>query len=44
MALYAQPGIAAVLPYLLGGSIPTGILTGIVAKEVLKRIKPLPRQ
>ncbi|MBR2767773.1 MAG: Gx transporter family protein [Solobacterium sp.] len=44
MALYAQPGIAAVLPYLLGGSIPTGILTGIVAKGVLTRIKPLPRQ
>lgn len=41
MALYSQPGIAAILPYLLMGSIPTGILTGIVADQVLKRIRPL---
>jgi len=40
-ALYMQAGVAAILPYLLLGSVPTGILTGIVADQVLKRIKPL---
>ena len=44
MALYSQPGIAAILPYLLLGSVPTGILTGIVADRVLKHIKPMRTQ
>ncbi len=38
---YMQPRIAAILPYLLLGSIPMGILTGIVAQMVLTRIRPL---
>lgn len=41
MLFYMQPGIAILLPYLLVGSIPMGILTGMVAHLVLKRIKPL---
>ena len=41
MFFYMQPGIAILLPYLLLGSIPMGILTGTVAHLVLKRIKPL---
>lgn len=41
MLFYMQPGIAILLPYLLLGSIPMGILTGTVAHLVLKRIKPL---
>lgn len=38
---YMQARIALILPYLLLFSIPTGILTGVVATLVLKRIKPL---
>ena len=41
VAFYNQPAIAAILPYLLLGSIPMGILTGITAKLVLDRIKGL---
>ena len=33
--------MAAILPYLLLGSIPTGILIGVVARLVIKHIKPL---
>ncbi|MBR2990951.1 MAG: Gx transporter family protein [Solobacterium sp.] len=36
---YHQPAIAAILPYLLLGSVPMGILTGIVAERALKRIR-----
>lgn len=43
MLFYMQPGIAVLLPYLLLGSIPMGILTGMVAKMVLTRIRPLRR-
>ena len=39
--LYRQAGMAAILPYLLLGSIPTGILIGTVAKLVLTRIRPV---
>ncbi len=39
--LYRQAGMAAILPYLLLGSIPTGILIGTIAKLVLTRIRPL---
>ena len=39
--LYQQAGMAAILPYLLLGSIPTGILIGVVARLVIKHIKPL---
>ena len=39
--LYRQAGMVAILPYLLLGSIPTGILIGTVAKLVLSRIRPL---
>ncbi|MBE6129742.1 MAG: Gx transporter family protein [Erysipelotrichaceae bacterium] len=38
---YMQAGVAAILPYLLLGSIPMGILTGITAQLVLSRIRPL---
>ncbi len=41
MLFYNQPAIAAILPYLLLGSIPMGILTGITAKLVLDRLKGL---
>lgn len=41
---YMQAGVAAILPYLLLGSIPMGILTGITAQLVLARIKPLKQQ
>ena len=41
MMFYNQPAVAALLPYLLLGSIPMGFLTGYVAKMVLTRIKPL---
>ncbi len=40
-SLYMQAGIMAILPYLLTGSVPTGFLTGIVADQVLKRIRPM---
>ena len=39
--LYRQAGMAAILPYLLLGSIPTGILIGTIAKLALTRIRPL---
>lgn len=39
--LYMQAGMTAVLPYLLLGSIPMGILTGSTAQLVLNRIRPL---
>jgi heptaprenyl diphosphate synthase len=38
---YMQARVAAILPYLLLGSIPMGILTGITAQLVLARIRPL---
>ncbi len=38
--LYHQAAMTAVLPYLLLGSIPTGILIGTIASMVLSRIKP----
>lgn len=38
---YMQAGVAAILPYLLLGSIPMGFLTGFTAKLVLARIRPL---
>lgn len=38
---YMQPKIAVLLPYLLLGSIPMGLLTGTVARLVLKHIRPL---
>ena len=38
---YMQAGVAAILSYLLLGSIPMGILTGITAQLVLSRIRPL---
>ena len=41
---YMQAGVAAILPYLLLGSIPMGFLTGITARLVLARIKPLKKQ
>ena len=41
MMFYAQPMVVAILPYLLLGSIPTGILTGFIAERVLKHIRPL---
>jgi heptaprenyl diphosphate synthase len=43
MAFYMQPGILALLPYFLLVSIPTGLLTGTIARLVLKRVKPLRR-
>lgn len=39
MFIYKQAGMAITLPYLLFFSIPTGILTGIVAKSALSRVK-----
>lgn len=41
MAFYMQPLIATILPYFLALSIPTGLLTGFVAKVTSDRIKPL---
>ena len=38
---YMQPRVAAILSYFLLGSIPMGFLTGMTAKLVLVRIKPL---
>ncbi len=38
MFVYNQASMIAIVPYLLLAAIPTGILTGIVAKEALKRI------
>lgn len=39
MFIYQQASMIAIVPYLLIAAIPTGILTGIVAKEALKRVK-----
>lgn len=39
--LYKQIGMTAILPYLLLGSIPTGIAIGVTANLVLKHIRPL---
>lgn len=39
--IYRQLGIAVLLPYLLLGSIATGVFTGFVSQIVLTRIKPL---
>ena len=36
---YKQPGMIAIMPYLLLGAIPMGIVTRIVAKEALRLIK-----
>ena len=41
MFLYRQPAMAAVLPYLLLGSVPVGLLTGYAAQRALKLVKPL---
>lgn len=41
MAFYKQPAMMTLLPYLMLGSIPTGLLTGGIASLVLKRIKPI---
>lgn len=38
MFIYNQMSMIAIAPYLLMASIPTGILTGIVAKQALQRI------
>ena len=39
--LYHQPAMAAVLPYLLLGSVPVGLLTGYAAQRALKLVRPL---
>ncbi len=41
MFFYKQVLIATILPYLFLGSIPTGVLTGLIASMVLKRIRPV---
>lgn len=41
---YNQPAVVRMLPFLLIGSIPMGLLTGTVAKLVLQRIKPLQKK
>ncbi len=38
---YMQPSFVVVLPYFLLLSIPTGLLTGFVAKIAISRVKPL---
>lgn len=38
---YNQPAVVRMLPFLLLGSIPMGMITGVIAKMVLARIKPL---
>ena len=42
--LYHQAAMAAVLPYLLLGSVPVGLLTGYAAQRALKLVKPLEKQ
>ena len=39
MFLYNQSGIIAILPVLAISSVATGCLTGIVARECIKRVK-----
>lgn len=39
MIIYSQVSMISFIPILLITSIPTGYLTGIIAKEVLKRVK-----
>lgn len=41
---YMQAGVAAILPYLLLGSIPMGFLTGTVANMVIPRLKPITKK
>jgi heptaprenyl diphosphate synthase len=41
MLFYMQPLIAAILPYFLALSIPTGLATGFIAKITTERVKPL---
>ncbi|MCH3960993.1 MAG: Gx transporter family protein [Solobacterium sp.] len=41
MIFYMQPLIAAILPYFLALSIPTGLATGFIAKIATERVKPL---
>ena len=41
MLFYMQPLIAAILPYFLALSIPTGLATGFIAKIAVERVKPL---
>ena len=41
---YMQSGVAAILPYLLLGSIPMGFLTGTVANMVIPRLKPITKK
>ena len=41
MTFYRQPMIMTILPYLLAGSVPMGMITGYTAGLMLKRIKPL---
>lgn len=42
IVLYTQLGMVYSLIILMVGSVPTGILTGMIATLVLKRIPPLP--
>lgn len=44
MFFYSQPWIMTILPYFFLLSIPTGLLTGFVAKITSDRIKPLRKQ
>ena len=37
--LYKQPAMLAILPYLLAGSVGMGVITGIVAREAIKRVQ-----
>lgn len=41
MAFYKQPWMISFLPYFLLVSIPTGIITGLIAKVAIDRVKPL---
>ena len=41
MAFYKQPWMATFLPYFLLFSIPTGFITGYLAKIAVERVKPL---
>lgn len=44
MMFYKQPMMMTILPYFILISIPTGILTGYVAKMAIQRVKPLRKQ
>ena len=41
MAFYKQPWMASFLPYFFLFSIPTGFITGYLAKIAVERVKPL---